>query len=274
MKKFENVIIATDLDGTFLTSREHGNRRNREAITYFKQQGGHFTVSTGRNFRQVLKVVPDARELLNLPAVTCNGASLYDFEGERELAQYLIPEEDLLALAGYLDTQCAPIGIRAAAGKTFLFYGVNNVHIQKDYESFDPEERKILPVREWEAYPVYKLAVRADVGVLDRIRPILAERFVDRLEITRSASTLLDVQAKGRTKAALLREMINKEFDHPTYLCVAGDYDNDLEMLSIADLPVCPENAQASIRAICRKCFCHYRDGLMGDIVEYLDGQF
>ncbi len=274
MKKFENVIIATDLDGTFITSHEEGNRRNREAIAYFKEQGGHFTISTGRNPRQILKVVPDARELLNLPAVTCNGASLYDFGAEREMASYLIPQGDLAALAGYLDTQCAPIGIRAAAGENFLFYGVNNLYIQKDYENFDPSERKILPVREWSAYPVYKLAVRADEGVLNRIRPILLERFGDRLEITRSATTLLDVQAKGRTKAALLREMIEKEFDRPTYLCVAGDYDNDLEMLSIADLPVCPENAIDSVKAVCKQCFCHYREGLMGDVVEYLDGQF
>ena len=37
--KFSGIVLATDLDGTFLTKDPEGRRRNLEAIEYFKENG-------------------------------------------------------------------------------------------------------------------------------------------------------------------------------------------------------------------------------------------
>ena len=48
MKRFEGILICTDLDGTLLKNDGSISLENREAIEYFKQEGGYFTFVTGR----------------------------------------------------------------------------------------------------------------------------------------------------------------------------------------------------------------------------------
>ncbi|MBQ9783626.1 MAG: HAD hydrolase family protein, partial [Clostridia bacterium] len=264
-RKFENIIIASDMDGTFLTNCEAGKKRNREKIEYFKEQGGHFTFSTGRSYKQILNEVPDAAELVNMPAVTCNGASLYDFATQTELEYYPVAYETIVELEAFLNSQPDPIGLRGGSSTTFLYNQLNNPYIREDYALLS--SRYILPVSQWESYGINKLAVRAEADVLARIRPALTERFHGRLEVTQSDPTLIDVQSAGRTKAVLLGALVKNYFDRPMYLCVVGDYDNDLEMLALADLPCCPSNAVDCVKAAAKHCFCSNHEGVIADLV-------
>ena len=48
MKKFEGMLICTDLDGTLLRRDKTVSMENLEAIEHFKAEGGYFTFITGR----------------------------------------------------------------------------------------------------------------------------------------------------------------------------------------------------------------------------------
>ena len=48
MKKFSNILICTDLDGTLLDDEKRISDENIKAIEYFKDNGGYFTFVTGR----------------------------------------------------------------------------------------------------------------------------------------------------------------------------------------------------------------------------------
>ena len=78
MKKFEGILICTDLDGTLLRGDKSISRENKEAIEYFKAEGGKFTFVTGRMpyFSQ------KAREMVkpNAPIGCGNGGGLYGGE--------------------------------------------------------------------------------------------------------------------------------------------------------------------------------------------------
>ena len=74
--KFQSILIASDMDGTFLCEDGRVSPRNAERLAYFKENGGSFTFATGRSVSQLLQAIPDAAELCNVPVVTCNGASL------------------------------------------------------------------------------------------------------------------------------------------------------------------------------------------------------
>lgn len=269
-ERFHNIVIASDMDGTFLTDRVEGNRRNRERIAYFKEQGGKFTFSTGRSFQQILTSVPDAASLVNIPAVTCNGACLYDFSAEKELEYYAIPHDVVAELEDFVNRQGENIGLRGGTSDIFLYNLLNNPYIQSDYHLWGTENCRLLPMAQWKSYSICKVAVRAEASVLAQLRPLLTKQFEGRLEITQSDPTLIDIQAAGRTKAALLKELLPKVGKSP-YLCVVGDYDNDLEMMSLADLPCCPSNAVDCVKAVAKHCFCSNHEGVIADVIDYLD---
>lgn len=48
MKDFSNILILTDLDGTFFGKHAKIIQRNIDAIEYFKAKGGRFSIATGR----------------------------------------------------------------------------------------------------------------------------------------------------------------------------------------------------------------------------------
>ena len=274
MKRFDRVILASDIDGTFLTSNEEGKRRNREAIEYFKSEGGHFTFATGRNYRQILTSIPDAAELTNFPAVTCNGACLYDFQRKREVERHLLDGTAVRDLLIWLEEQIPTIGVRAATESEFWFTSLENPYIRKDFDSLKCQNSKLVPSNAWLDGQIYKLAVRDDADKLLRVLPLIVEQFGDRLTITQSDATLVDVQAAGRSKAVLLRELKQKSGISDPYLCAVGDYNNDLEMLGEADMPCCPSNAQDCVKAICQTQVGHYSDGAIADVIDVLDDMF
>ncbi len=272
MKKFEHIVIASDIDGTFLTDNPKGMERNRRRVAYFKENGGKFTFSTGRDYRQILQVIPDASELVNLPAVTCNGACLYDFGKTREAERTLMDYNAVLEMLQYLDREKLPVGARGATDRQFLFHDITkNSRILRDYERCKEGEGVVLSAEKWNTYPLYKLTLLGEQQIMEALCPILAKMFEGRLQVTQSEATHINVQAWGMTKAILLEQLVKKEEGDAAFLCVVGDYDNDLEMMALSDFPCCPSNAVDRVKAVCKECFCSNDEGVVADLIDYLD---
>ena len=273
MKKFEHIVLATDLDGTFLTKDPEGRRRNLEAIEYFKENGGHFTFATGRYYNAVFGgSYFRTEELLNLPAVTGNGSCLYDYAKGRALEQTPIPYELVRELYFEMKRFAPTSGVRAITDEAVVYTELSNPMMEADFAWLsDKRESRLLTIDEWRPYGLYKLAIRDELPIVNELKPYLAERFRGRLEISQSDDTLIDVQALGVTKARGLRRLCELCFDAPVTLCVAGDYDNDLEMMRDADLAFCPANAVDEVKAVCRATLCHHDRGVIADIVAWLD---
>jgi len=47
-KKFEGLMLVSDLDGTLLNSKLEVSEENIKAVSYFVDNGGIFTIATGR----------------------------------------------------------------------------------------------------------------------------------------------------------------------------------------------------------------------------------
>ena len=52
MKKFEGILMVTDLDGTLLRNDKSISEENLKAIEYFKSNGGIFAFVTGSFFER------------------------------------------------------------------------------------------------------------------------------------------------------------------------------------------------------------------------------
>lgn len=270
MKRFDHIIIASDLDGTFLNANGGVVPRNLEAIRYFTENGGHFTFSTGRTADIILPRIPMAPTLLNLPAVTGNGTCLYDFAEKKASCEYLLPYEILKELGDFFATEAPDLAMRASTQTGLAAYDLDNPRIRSEYER-NRDQYEIVPFADWDKLGVYKLAVRGNPERLQELYPTFEKRWGDRTQLALSWNDLLDIQLGGRTKAVMLRELIAARFDTPTVLCAVGDYENDLEMLRMADLAACPDNAIDAVKAVCPLHFCSNNEGVIGDLVEYLD---
>ena len=95
MGKFDGYLICTDCDGTLTNSQGQLSDENAAAIRYFQQEGGLFTISTGRFPKHVLnfkdKFWPNCYQVVG------NGTTIFDADTGRALHEVILepPKEAL-----------------------------------------------------------------------------------------------------------------------------------------------------------------------------------
>ncbi|MBQ8849291.1 MAG: HAD-IIB family hydrolase [Clostridia bacterium] len=276
--KFDGIAIVSDMDGTYIAGNADGDRRNREAIEYFKANGGHFTFATGRPLPTLLVAAPDAAEITNLPVICCNGAYLYDLKADREIASFSMDYEEVYELQrNFAKLEAGKEECKNAANdhKSVFFKHKKNIEGAIDKyrcEHIKEDLYEIMPPEEWKDHDIHKAIFVGDGEAVTNTRKYLDPLFEDRLCISQASPNYYEFNANGVSKASSIQKMLKLIFgDRKMTLCVAGDFDNDLEMLKSADRAYCPENANDRVKAVCHKCFCHCKNGVIADIIEYLD---
>ena len=87
-KTFDGYVLVSDMDGTLIGSDKIISSDNREAIDYFINEGGLFTVATGRMLPSVLEYRESLN--LNLPILIHNGGKIYDVIKEEIISEVYI----------------------------------------------------------------------------------------------------------------------------------------------------------------------------------------
>ena len=272
-KKFEKIFIASDLDGTYFDSNTSIVQRNVERIQYFCENGGHFTFATGRLPIFVKRHIPDVAPLVNFPAVMGNGTCLFDYQKGEAVEEYFLDTKLIAEVEAFIYRHAGvDAAIRATYDKGVLMSTLQNETLKHEFDTF-PEyvERKVCPASEWGGYKLYKSNIRGRAEVIEPLYPLVQKEFSDVLSVTTSSKTMIEIMPYGTSKAAMLQSIKEKYFNNEITLCTVGDYDNDLAMHSIADISVCPANANAAVKAICKLQLCSNDDGVIGDLVDYFD---
>ena len=120
MGKFDHIIIISDIDGTFLGKCSRMVPENLEAIEYFKQEGGSFTLATGREYCYIHRPVPNVRELCNIPLIACNGAYIYDLQADRIALEEFLPEPEISEIVDAVRARFPDLAMRIAVGGRHL----------------------------------------------------------------------------------------------------------------------------------------------------------
>ena len=272
-KKFENILIASDLDGTFFGSRTHLVERNLDRIKYFCENGGRFTFATGRLPLFIKRPIPHPENIVNFPAVMGNGTCLFDYQNQRAIEEHFLDSTLLAEVESFLiDETGFDAAIRATYAEGVVMSTLKNSALKKEFETFPAYvERVVCPAKDWGDYKLYKANIRGNVDVIQEIYPRIKKRFSHVFNVTTSANTMIELMPLGISKASMLADIKERILDKNTVLCTVGDYDNDLAMHSIADLPVCPANANAAVKEICKLHLCSNDEGVIGDLVDYFD---
>lgn len=277
MRDLSNVLILTDLDGTFFGAKSRIIQRNMDAIARFKAEGGLFSVATGRMHLSLAHHIPMAKELINAPVVVCNGTYMYDFGTDTPMCENFLDTDLAMKAVRFMFDALPGVSIRLSVPEGYMTCPPVCPMMQRDLESCPPEKRYILPVEEWVNYKWYKVVIRDKPEKLVWLRNELRREMGDVFEDSMSGPTFFELQKKGCSKATMIPELrrICHNADHPGKLKVyaVGDYDNDIEMLKAADVGVCPANALDEVKKISDLCLCSNEDGVIADLIEHIESE-
>lgn len=311
MPDFSHTLMVTDLDATFFSHPSRLSPRNITAIEYFKAHGGRFTAATGRIPFNIRKAIPTCATLFNAPAITANGAFIYDLSTETLIRAVPMNAERVKEAAAFVQSLNPRVGMRvsleegilvnadrlvpailrdlgvipessAAPGKS-AYVDENGVLVEG---CADPETLQLpagsnavlLPVAGWqtEGAAWYKLVFRGEPADLLAIRPLVEAKFGDAFEYNTSSPRFYELQQRGCDKADGLRFVANlfaRADGHPIRTIAVGDQENDLPMLRAADIAACPSNATPEVKAIVNYELCHCDDGCIADLITRLAGE-
>lgn len=276
MEDFSDILIVTDLDGTFFSKNPTGVvPRNMKAIDWFKERGGLFTLATGRMHCNMAKPLPMAKELLNAPMIACNGALLYDIRTGETVAENLMDQKAGMEVLKFTLEHYPEMGIRLTAPEGFVttpYMSEHNRYIRKDIDGSNLGGYRLAELKDWSSFRWYKFVFRDEPANIESLRAILEPEYRDIISFSMSGPKFFEAQGKNVSKALLipvLRDYCEKKTGKKTTVICCGDYENDIEMLRAADISVCPENALDEVKAVSTMCLCHCNDGLIADVIEY-----
>lgn len=280
MGKFDGVLLASDFDNTLLnteTARRSGSEvpevsaENRAALTYFMDNGGRFSLATGRALAAVASFVDQVP--MNTPAVLCNGAALYDYQKEEYLEVIMLGEDARARCQAVMDrfptvaVEAYPLGNVIHAVRPNLYTRqhehVTRVAIQED--------ASLLEV----PHPVTKLMFEEDHDTLLALQAYLAEQpWCREYEVFFSDRTLLEMTGRGASKGHMVRRLAEHlGIDRRHVYCV-GDEANDLTMLKFAAEGFAPENCVPAVRHCGATIVADCDNHALAEVVSILDRKY
>lgn len=268
---FSDVLLTVDYDRTLTAPDSTIPQRNLEAIRYFMDNGGAFTVNTGRSVPMAMamsKIVP-----VNAPFLLYNGSAAWD----KEKLDFCHPIE--------LDMWQT---VRAVQ-KAFPDMTVEIQGVDAHYRLTDPDDA-------WDAFSDHNNCARGyapqgtDLGVflkfslygqirdvtvahlfegseeemarMSEVESTLNEMFGDKISVFRAAPRIIDCHAKGVSKIRSAREL-QQRLGRKILVCV-GDAENDISMLEGADFAFCPADGIVANRF---ETVCECGKGAVADVI-------
>ena len=269
---FSDVLLTVDYDRTLTAPDSTIPARNIEAIHWFMENGGAFTVNTGRS-------VPMARPFMdkvptNAPLLLYNGSAAYD-RVKGELCFMHEIDLDLWQTVGEL--------LELFPDLTVEVQGVDNHYNfipNPAWDAFSDHNRCTRATAKWgqDLGPFLKFSLYGEIrdltvaGLftgseeeirrLDEAEKLIVERYAGKVIAFRAAPRIIDVHAMGVSKDRAGREL-QQRLGRKILVCV-GDAENDILMLEGADYAFVPSDA------ILRERFpnvCKCGDGAVADVI-------
>ncbi|HET7683078.1 MAG TPA: HAD family hydrolase [Marmoricola sp.] len=237
-------LVATDLDGTLVRSNGTVSDRTRRALDAAEDAGIDVVFVTGRPLRW-------AREVFHHvgghgQAVISNGALVWDVGRDRPLQVRGLAPETAVEVA---DRLRAAIPGSAFAVETLAGIGLEDDFLER-YPVPDGSRRGALEDLLSDREPVVKILARHEQLSPQEFWDAADELVGDLVETTwSSAGTLLEMSARGVTKASTLALLADERGVGAEDVVAFGDMPNDLPMLEWAGTSYAMANAHPTVLA-------------------------
>ena len=272
MALFSDVLLTVDYDRTLTAPDSSIPERNLEAIRYFMDNGGAFTVNTGRSV-PMTKVFRD-KVPVNAPLLLYNGSAAYDLgRGQLEFCHEIQLDmwetmHNCMALFPDLtvEVQGVDAHYRFTENPAWDAFSDNN-HCARGFAKPGDDLGPFLKFSLYGEIRDVTVASLFDGSPEERRRMDEAEQqlkqhFGNYCEVFRAATRIIDVHAKGVSKGRSARELQHR-LGRKILVCV-GDAENDLPMLLDTDYAYCPADGIVADRF---ENVCKCADGAVADVI-------
>lgn len=270
---YSDILLTVDFDRTLTAPDSTIPERNMEAIRYFMENGGTFTVNTGRSIpmslRNILHIVPH-----NAPLLLYNGSADYD-ENTDTLTRFAPLDLDPMEVLPELQARFPHLNVEVQAVDAHYL-------MQKDPRWEDycdnngcpwkyAEPDKIPgPFIKFSLYGQFYentvasmyTATEEELRLFEEGIAYIREKYGHKVEIFRACARIADMHAKGCSKLNAARQL-QHALGKKILVCV-GDAENDLTMMEGADYAFCPADGVIADRF---ENVCSCTDGAVADVI-------
>ncbi|MBO5315082.1 MAG: Cof-type HAD-IIB family hydrolase [Clostridia bacterium] len=245
MKKFEGILLCTDLDGTLLRNDKSISKENLKAIRYFMAEGGKFTFITGRMPYFVQHIYDTLNP--NAPFGCINGGGIYDHRLDKYVwTRELSPE--CFELIDSVVENVKGIGLQVNTFDKIYFSMENDAMAY--FREVTGVPNLVKPYREVKE-PIGKIVFgdnRNEI-ILEIEKTLLSHPKAWKFDFIRSEHALYEILPKGNSKGDVMMRIADLLGIDRRRTVAAGDYNNDVSMLRDAGVGVAVSNASPAAKA-------------------------
>lgn len=264
MKKFEGLMFCSDIDATLTDDKNEVSAENLEAIKYFTQNGGTFTVATGRIPLTIPSVL---NEYISVPVVCQNGSAIFDVHTKKYVS-YKELDKRAREIATEIAANFPKSGIEVFRLYDIAFIKDNDAterHIKS--EKINCDTHLDCPINEVEG-PILKILFAQDQNETDILdKAYQTSDYQKEYKLLKSHIWYYEILRNDISKGEALKELCELcGFDLKNVI-TAGDNDNDIAMIEMAGLGYAVENATVNLKKAADRITKSNNDNAIADII-------
>lgn len=255
MGKFNGILLCSDWDGT-ISDGGALLRTNTDAIRYFQSEGGYFTLASGRyagHFKQFEQdIIP------NTHIICVGGSCIMSKEGEILYEQFCnehFEEYAKLLLRADSPYQCAQVTLR----------GTDPIHFDKNTILSEQAHKILSSSKIYKGIFLTEMTESAAAMALKYIAPLNFDGYMP----VRSFPFSIELIPKNGGKGKAVRWLAEKIGAH--LIVAVGDYENDCDMLRMADYGYAVSGGSPLARACANRFAATVKGGAVASVIEELD---
>ncbi|HOO61336.1 MAG TPA: HAD family hydrolase [Bacillota bacterium] len=242
-------LFVCDIDDTILPRGREISEATKKAVRLAMEHDYGFTLATGRSFYVVRKYADELG--IQIPVITCNGASVYDYTQDAPIIEHPITAVILEELfSEFLANRC-----------DFVAYCSHGIYFSKDSKRLDFFHRYNDGVcEEWKTPLLEITKVNMQEVIRDnRFTKILlcnpsealAQKLLQdsRLKVVPSMADVLDIMPCGITKGNAIVSLANHFHVPLSDVYCFGDEENDISMFTCGCNGVAMGNASDYVKS-------------------------
>ena len=268
---FSDILLTVDYDRTLTAPDSTIPERNLKAIRWFMENGGAFTVNTGRSMPMIQPFKDKVPT--NAPLLMYNGAAAYDVKKDELVFAHEI-QLDMWKTVGELIALFPDLVVEVQAlDKHYNFvpnagwdaFSANNCAYAtaKPGQDLGPFLKFAIygEIRDVTVDHLFHGSAK-EIRRMDEAEATLNRVYAGKVAVFRAGPRIVDVQAAGVSKCRAAREL-QQRLGRKILIC-AGDAENDVVMLDGADYAFVPADAILKDRY---ENVCKCADGAVADVI-------